>query len=401
MPSTFPASRRWSSRIISPAGRSSSICCGGGTCRCTRRAPASRRWSSNDALRGTISRFVSSCWTIRCLTWTAPRCVGDAAGTATAAAYDHAAVLVARWRRQWGSPGSGWRLSRQQTAHPGRVAAGPARGIGAAGSCSGRPRHGGVIAADLAILLVEDHAINRRLAQIVLEREGHKVVCAENGRAALEALRRGHFDLVLMDLQMPHMDGIETTRAIREREKITGEHVPIIALTARAMAGDRERCLAAGMDGYLTKPLHPASLLKAIGRPAPSPEQPAPPAVSKTVLDRAALVDRVDGDPQLLEEIVELFFKNYGRLMADARDAMTARDVERFGNALHTLVGMFRNLAALAAQDLTEMLEAIDLAREPERAATIWVMLEQEVQALNAELASLVYERSAAGSAAA
>jgi hypothetical protein len=119
------------------------------------------------------------------------------------------------------------------------------------------------------------------------------------------------------------------------------------------------------------------------------------------VLDRAALVDRVDGDPQLLEEIVDIFFGNHGRLMADAKNAMTARDPQHFGNALHTLLGMFRNLAALAAQDVTEMLQALDLAREPERAETIWVMLEQEVQALNAELASLVYERSAAGSAAA
>src|SRR5262249_27987172 len=117
----------------------------------------------------------------------------------------------------------------------------------------------------------------------------------------------------------------------------------------------------------------------------------------RIVLDRAELVDRVDGDPQLLEEIVKLFFDNHGRLMAEAKNAMIERNAEGFAIALHTLLGMFRNLAARATQDLCALLETLDLARERERAETIWVMLEQEVQALNAELASLLYEWSAAG----
>ncbi|MEO8134799.1 MAG: response regulator, partial [Betaproteobacteria bacterium] len=250
----------------------------------------------------------------------------------------------------------------------------------------------------LAVLLVEDNAINRRLAQIVLEREGHSVVAVDNGATALETLRQERFDVVLMDLQMPRMDGIATTHAIRGREKIVGGHIPIVALTAHAMAGDRERCLAAGMDGYLTKPVQPAMLLKAIGQPAPPAERV--PVRPKVVLDRTALMDRVAGDPQLLEEVVELFAGKYCELMANAKEAMAARDAERFHNALHTLFGMFGNLAADGAADLAAMLQALDLAREKERAETIWVMLEQEVQALNAELASLVYERVAAGTSA-
>src|SRR5882762_6209885 len=107
----------------------------------------------------------------------------------------------------------------------------------------------------LDILLVEDNPVNRRLAQHVLEKEGYRVVAADNGAAALKTLEDKRFDLVLMDVQMPRMDGIETTTAIRSREKITGEYTPIVALIAYAMVGDRERCLKAGMDGYLIKPI--------------------------------------------------------------------------------------------------------------------------------------------------
>ena len=107
----------------------------------------------------------------------------------------------------------------------------------------------------LRILLVEDNAVNQKLAARLLEKKGHRVTLADNGRQALAALQKAEFDLVLMDMQMPEMDGEEATAAIRAGEKITGAHIPIIALTAHAMKGDREKCLAAGMDGYLTKPI--------------------------------------------------------------------------------------------------------------------------------------------------
>ena len=115
-------------------------------------------------------------------------------------------------------------------------------------------------AAILAVLLAEDNAVNQRLARRLLEKRGHRVVVAANGLEALEALEKGNFDLVLMDVQMPKMDGLEATVAIREKEKGNPFHQPIIALTAHAMKGDREICLAAGMDGYLTKPIRPDAL---------------------------------------------------------------------------------------------------------------------------------------------
>ena len=123
----------------------------------------------------------------------------------------------------------------------------------------------------LNILLVEDNVVSQKLARRTLERRGHRVVDADDGRSALAALRAGSFDVILMDLQMPGMDGLEATAAIREGEKRTGEHLRILAMTAHAMKGDRERCLAAGMDGYLAKPIQLQQFLELVegGLPAP------------------------------------------------------------------------------------------------------------------------------------
>jgi two-component system, sensor histidine kinase and response regulator len=112
----------------------------------------------------------------------------------------------------------------------------------------------------LRILLAEDNAINQRVISRLLEKRGHVVVSVETGRAAVEALEKDSYDCILMDIQMPDMDGLEATMAIREREKATGSHQQIIALTAHAMKGDEERCLAGGMDAYLSKPIHPEDL---------------------------------------------------------------------------------------------------------------------------------------------
>jgi two-component system sensor histidine kinase/response regulator len=114
------------------------------------------------------------------------------------------------------------------------------------------------------VLLAEDNIVNQRVVRGVLEKQGHNVVVASNGREALEALKQHTFDLVLMDVQMPQMDGFEATRAIRKSEMLTKAHIPIIALTAHAMKGDQDRCIAAGMDAYLSKPIHAAELFKIV-----------------------------------------------------------------------------------------------------------------------------------------
>jgi len=243
----------------------------------------------------------------------------------------------------------------------------------------------------LEILLVEDNPVNRRLAQHVLEKEGYRVVAADNGAAALKTLERKHFDLVLMDVQMPRMDGIETTAAIRNREKVTGGYIPIVALTAHAMVGDRERCLKAGMDGYLIKPIQPAMLLEAVERlHLACRERSESAQAKKIVLDRATLLDRVDGDMQLLGEITKLFLQECEPLMASAREAMKTGNAGRFAYDIHTLRGMFRNPSAAAAQEAAGKLEELDLVKNLEKVQAAYALLEQEAQALKAELGGMI-----------
>ncbi len=122
----------------------------------------------------------------------------------------------------------------------------------------------------LRILLTEDNVVNQLVASRVLEKQGHRVVTSSNGREALARLDQERFDLILMDVEMPDIDGLEATALIRQKEKTTGGRIPIIAMTARAMKGDRERCLAAGMDEYVSKPIQPSVLFEVIDRLFPS-----------------------------------------------------------------------------------------------------------------------------------
>jgi CheY-like chemotaxis protein len=122
----------------------------------------------------------------------------------------------------------------------------------------------------LRVLVAEDSLVNQKLVVRLLEKQGQQAIVAANGREALELLERESIDLVLMDVQMPEMDGFQTTAAIRARERVGGGHVPIIALTAYAMKGDEERCLSAGMDGYVSKPIRPADLLRTLLAFAPA-----------------------------------------------------------------------------------------------------------------------------------
>ena len=171
----------------------------------------------------------------------------------------------------------------------------------------------------LRILLAEDNLVNQKIAIILLEKQKHTVRVAANGKEAVAILEQEQpFDLVLMDVQMPEMDGLETTAAIRRREEGTGKHIPIIAMTANAMKGDRECCLAAGMDGYVCKPIRPQSLWSEISRLAirpvsagsnPTQEISALPVVEldpqmEDVLDQAELLDRLGVNGEAFHEII-------------------------------------------------------------------------------------------------
>jgi CheY-like chemotaxis protein len=133
-------------------------------------------------------------------------------------------------------------------------------------SSSAVPKPSGASLSDLRVLVVEDHPVNQHLVTMFLAKRGHRARVAGNGREALEAMAHDHFDAILMDVQMPVMSGFEATRAIRRSERDSGRHIPIIAMTAYALKGDRERCLESGMDAYITKPIRPEALLDALER---------------------------------------------------------------------------------------------------------------------------------------
>ncbi|MGQ0749500.1 MAG: response regulator [Betaproteobacteria bacterium] len=237
----------------------------------------------------------------------------------------------------------------------------------------------------LDILLVEDNLLSQKLACHLLRRQGHEVWVADNGVAALEAYERRRFDLILMDVRMPRMDGLAATERIRQKERYTGSHVSIIALTANAMVGDREDCLQAGMDDCLIKPIQPAALLAAIerARSVLSGDTKAGP-----VLDRTALLERVAGDMTLLDAMKEAFRRDSARLLSQARCALDQRDTPGLHQALHTLSGMFRNLSAHAACHAVDRLQRCDAHGDAVGAASCFASLERQVEMLNAALAA-------------
>jgi CheY-like chemotaxis protein/HPt (histidine-containing phosphotransfer) domain-containing protein len=213
--------------------------------------------------------------------------------------------------------------------------------------------------APMRILLAEDNAVNQKLAVRLLEKHGHRVVVAPNGREAVHAVEEQPFDLVLMDVQMPEMNGLEAAAAIRELEKTTGGHIPIIALTAHALKGDREECVAAGMDDYLSKPLQPRELYEAIARHAPPADQASPvPLADENVFDPSAALESVGGDADLLDELVEVFLDDYPKLLAAIETAVVRRDgpaVERCAHRIKGAVGVFARGPAFEAAERLEL----------------------------------------------
>jgi PAS domain S-box-containing protein len=231
----------------------------------------------------------------------------------------------------------------------------------------------------LRVLVAEDNVVNQRVAVGMLERAGHRATVVENGRQVLAALTREAFDLVLMDVQMPELDGFETTAAIRERERDTTRHVPIVALTAHAMKGDAERCLAAGMDGYLAKPLQPAELLAAIARLAP-----------ETAIDRARLLERVGGDAGALAEVARIFLADAPRRLGEIRRAIAKGDARALRGAAHTLKGAVSNFGARGAVEAAFELQKIGGAAELDEAPAALERLETELGAVRRELRRLL-----------
>jgi CheY-like chemotaxis protein/HPt (histidine-containing phosphotransfer) domain-containing protein len=262
--------------------------------------------------------------------------------------------------------------------------------------------------ATVRVLLAEDNIVNQEIAVAMLEDTGYSVTVVENGLEALSTLANGEFDVVLMDCQMPEMDGFEATRVLRRQEIETGRHrMPVIALTANAISGDRERCLEAGMDDYVSKPVRRDVLLAALANwtqpstvvrisPLITDDAPlaAPSAAEAVTIDPKALQTLRElqrpGRPDVLTRVIDLFALDAPRLLAAMRDAVAASDAEALRHAAHTLKSTSANVGATM---LTANCREIEqLARAAEVAAARGP-IGDAVGELDRVLAALALER--------
>ncbi len=252
----------------------------------------------------------------------------------------------------------------------------------------------------LRILLAEDSLVNQRLAVGLLERQGHTVAVANHGREALAAFESGPYDLILMDVQMPEMDGFDATAAIRAREAGTGRRVPIVAMTAHAMKGDRQRCLDAGMDDYIAKPIRARQLYQTIAgvlrfsapvaaasvlpdsenSRGPAPRQPGQP------WNQAAALQSLKNDRDLLRIVIETFLEETPQLTARLRKAVAESDAGQLNLAAHTLKGTLRFLAAEEGFQLALQLEMMAREANFEQAPRTLQSLEDHLARLTASL---------------
>jgi signal transduction histidine kinase/CheY-like chemotaxis protein len=308
-------------------------------------------------------------------------------------------------------------------------------------------------ARPLHILLAEDNLFNQKVAVRILEKRGHRVEVAANGKQAVAALQQQSFDLVLMDVQMPEMDGFEATGLIRARERGTGRHLPVIAMTAHALKGDRERCLQAGMDAYVAKPIQVKELMGVLARfsppesaaqdepaaegivgdetpgegegglaatggetaeadgevvavvaegvssasPAEAVARPVTPIPPKSqaeefaeVLDKTSALARLGSDGQVLKDLVDLFWEECPKLLAAVRAAIIRSDAQGLKEAAHTLKGAVGNLGARPAYEAAQQLEEIGRSRDLTHSLDACAELEQAVERLRPALADLV-----------
>jgi CheY-like chemotaxis protein/HPt (histidine-containing phosphotransfer) domain-containing protein len=258
----------------------------------------------------------------------------------------------------------------------------------------------------LRLLLTEDNAVNQKLAVRLLEKRGHSVVIANNGREALDEIQRDHFDVVLMDVQMPEMDGLEATAAIRAREQETGGHVPIVAMTAHAMKGDRERCLKVGMDDYISKPLQPTDLFEALerlarrsseraGDGAPMEQEDSTDEAAAPVFNKAAALRIVEGDKELLREVIEIFLNTECQPMLNKiREAVEQGDATSLNRAAHSLKGAASSLGAKAAAAAAYQLESIAEANDLSDAKPALDALQRALAELKTKLKAFQEESS-------
>ncbi len=250
--------------------------------------------------------------------------------------------------------------------------------------------------APLRILLAEDNHVNQRLAVGLLEKYGHQVVVAENGQAAVELFRDSEFDLILMDVQMPVLDGLEATRRIREMEHEAGTHIPIIAMTAHALVGDRDRCLASGMDDYISKPIRIGQTLAVIGRatgttPGVAFNEPSPiPLTPSPLVDWDQAFDTVGGDESLLRELVQVFVDEADLMLNEIQLAVDSQNIKDLRRSAHAVKGALQHLGAGGTAETAKQLEFLSESEQLDGAAGLLSDLRNQTARIVAEFREFV-----------
>jgi PAS domain S-box-containing protein len=243
----------------------------------------------------------------------------------------------------------------------------------------------------LRILLAEDGLVNQKVAVSLLEQRGHEVRVVNNGQEALAALDQESFDVILMDVQMPAMDGLEATALIRQKEEGTGLHTPIIATTAHAMKGDRERCLAAGMDGYIAKPIRAKDLYAAVeaivAGARGSPSQDRGRTQDQETIDWGQVLEQTGGSVETLRELVALFAVECPKLMRRMQDAITNNAPSELQQAAHTLKGSLQIFGVKRPATAAFRLETLGRDRNLAGAEEAWSALVREIDGLMPMLA--------------
>ena len=274
----------------------------------------------------------------------------------------------------------------------------------------------------LNVLVAEDTPANQKVIKAILKKRGHICEVANNGREAVECVRTNSFDIVLMDVQMPTMDGLQATKMIREQEADTDDHIPIIAMTAFAMRGDRDKCIAAGMDNYVSKPINAKKLIRLLekhakeshrvrspaddstdltlaGNQAVSPNQRGAassdtPEFIKPVIDMRAALKRVGDDPEILNSMVNYFLEDAPGLIKEARSRSEKGDSEETARAAHSLKGLCANFNAHSATEAAKTVENIGHSGDLTLVSDAIDLLESEIATLTAALTDWQSEQS-------
>ena len=239
----------------------------------------------------------------------------------------------------------------------------------------------------LRILVAEDNPVNQTVINRMLEKMGHTVTIAPNGKQALSRLENGTFDVVFMDVQMPEMDGLTATRKIRESEQKTGVHIPIVAMTAHAMKGDKERCLKAGMTAYISKPVSSRDvgetlrLLFPVNEPTLTIKAEILPTRVVT-WDRAKTLERLDGDENLLQEVIHIFLEETPKLLTQLHKATADSNAAIVERAAHNLKGQLSYLGLASSSDKARDLEQMGRKSDLTNASELMGALEREVSSL-------------------